>query len=302
MTQNDTFPRQYARTQRLSLGEPRSFTLSPCSERLVFARTESGSNSVNMLWVLNTQSGEEKCVFNPLAVVENKGDITVEELRRRERARESASGVVSYSCDAAVEQAVTVINGQLFLINLLNGDSSALNIEPGIFDARLNALGTHVAYIRSGALCVANISAGAESAQEKVLASDPLAHISWGMADFIAAEEMGRQRGYWWSPDGEHLAVCRVDESPVSTWFIADPAHPEKPAVEHRYPAAGTANAKVTLHIVHRETTTSTAVDLPSSYEYLNSVAWSASGLIAQVLSQQQQKQQKFSLIPMMHG
>ena len=298
MTQNDTFPRQYARTQRLSLGEPRSFTLSPCSQRLVFARTESGSNSVNMLWVLNTQSGEEKCVFNPLSVVENKGDITAEELRRRERARESASGVVSYSCDAAVEQAVTVINGQLFLINLLNGDSSALNIEPGIFDARLNALGTHVAYIRSGALCVANISAGADSAQEKVLASDPLAHISWGMADFIAAEEMGRQRGYWWSPDGEHLAVCRVDESPVSTWFIADPAHPGKPAVEHRYPAAGTANAKVTLHIVHRESATSTAVDLPSSFEYLNSVAWNASGLIAQVQTRDQKSVAIFSIEP----
>ena len=140
MTQNDTFPRQYARTQRLSLGEPRSFTLSPCSQRLVFARTESGSTAVNMLWVLNTQSGEEKCVFNPLAVVENKGDITAEELRRRERARESASGVVSYSCDAAVERAVTVINGQLFLINLLNGDSSALNIEPGIFDASIRVV------------------------------------------------------------------------------------------------------------------------------------------------------------------
>ena len=298
MTQNDTFPRQYARTQRLSLGEPRSFTLSPCSERLVFARTESGSNSVNMLWVLNTRSGEEKCVFNPLAVVENKGDITTEELRRRERARESASGVVSYSCDAAVEQAVTVINGQLFLINLLNGDSSALNIEPGIFDARLNALGTHVAYIRSGALCVANISAGADSAQEKVLASDPLAHISWGMADFIAAEEMGRQRGYWWSPDGEHLAVCRVDESLVNTWFIADPAHPEKPATEHRYPAAGTANAKVTLHIVHRETARSTAVDLPSSDEYLNSVAWSAAGLIVQVQTRDQKSVAVFSVEP----
>jgi dipeptidyl-peptidase-4 len=69
VTQNDTFPRQYARTQRLSLGEPRSFTLSPCSQRLVFARAASGSDSVNMLWVLNTQTGEEKVVFNPQAAV-----------------------------------------------------------------------------------------------------------------------------------------------------------------------------------------------------------------------------------------
>ena len=188
MTQNDTFPRQYARTQRLSLGEPRSFTLSPCSQRLVFARAASGSDSVNMLWVLNTQTGEEKVVFNPQAVLDNTGDITAEELRRRERARESASGVVSYSCDAAVEHAVTIINGQLFLVDLLNGQSTALNIEPGVFDARLNAPGTHVAYIRNGALCVADISQGTDNTHEKVLASDPAPHISWGMADFIAAE------------------------------------------------------------------------------------------------------------------
>lgn len=249
-----------------------------------------------MLWVLNTTSGEEKCVFNTQAVPESTGDITAEELRRRERARESASGVVSYSCDAAVEHAVTIINGQLFYIDLLNGQSHALNIEPGIFDARLNASGSHVAFIRSGALCVANISEGANSAQEKVLASDPLAHISWGMADFIAAEEMGRQRGYWWSPDGEYLAICRVDESSVNTWFIADPAHPEKPAVEHRYPAAGTANAKVTLHIVHRESGEAIEVALPHTFEYLNSVAWSASGLIAQVQTRDQKSIAVFSI------
>ena len=296
MTQNDTFPRQYARTQRLSLGEPRSFTLSPCSQRLVFARTASGSNTVNMLWVLNTQTGEEKCVFNPQAVLDNTGNITAEELRRRERARESASGVVSYSCDAAVEHAVTIINGQLFLVDLLNGHSSALNIEPGVFDARLNAPGTHVAYIRNGALCVADISQGTDNTHEKVLATDPAPHISWGMADFIAAEEMGRQRGYWWSPNGEHLAACRVDESPIDTWFIADPAHPEKPATEHRYPAAGTANAKVTLHIVHRDSAEAIAVALPHTFEYLNSVSWSAAGLIAQLQTRDQKSIAVFSI------
>jgi hypothetical protein len=77
VTHNDTFPRQYARTQRLSLGEPRSFTLSPCSQRLVFARTASGSDTVNMLWVLNTQTGEEQCAFNPQAVLDNTGNYGV---------------------------------------------------------------------------------------------------------------------------------------------------------------------------------------------------------------------------------
>jgi dipeptidyl-peptidase 4 len=74
--------------------------------------------------------------------------------------------------------------------------------------------------------------------------------VSWGSADFIAAEEMGRSRGYWWSPDGTVIAACRVDDAEVDQWVIADPAHPEQPARTIRYPAAGTTNPDVTLHLL----------------------------------------------------
>ena len=75
-------------------------------------------------------------------------------------------------------------------------------------------------------------------------------NVSWGSPDFVAAEEMGRYRGYWWSPDGEAIAACRVDEAPVAEWMIADPAMPSTPARTIRYPAAGTDNAEVTVHIL----------------------------------------------------
>ena len=54
-------------------------------------------------------------------------------------------------------------------------------------------------------------------------------------------------RGAWWAPDSGSLLVARVDNSPVGVWHIADPARPENPPYEHRYPAAGTANAHVSL-------------------------------------------------------
>src|SRR3546814_17349113 len=71
-----------------------------------------------------------------------------------------------------------------------------------------------------------------------------------GIAEFAAAEEMDRDRGYWWSPDGDALLVARVDEAPVPRWWIADPAQPSTPPSEVAYPAAGTANASVTAWIV----------------------------------------------------
>ena len=74
--------------------------------------------------------------------------------------------------------------------------------------------------------------------------------ISYGLADFVAAEEMGRMRGYWWSPDGDALLVARVDDEPVPRWHIGDPEHPERPPTVVAYPAAGTRNARVDLWIV----------------------------------------------------
>ena len=71
--------------------------------------------------------------------------------------------------------------------------------------------------------------------------------LSYGLAEFIAAEEMGRMRGYWWAPDGASLLVARVDESPVQSWHIADPANPGRPPAAVAYPAAGTPNAEVSL-------------------------------------------------------
>ena len=50
--------------------------------------------------------------------------------------------------------------------------------------------------------------------------------VTWGAAEFIAAEEMGRSRGFWWSPDGRSLLAARVDNGPVATWWTSDPSAP----------------------------------------------------------------------------
>ncbi len=55
----DTFPRQYARTRRLTLGEPRSFVVSSDGTRVVFARSGAGDDPVNGLWVFDVDTGEE---------------------------------------------------------------------------------------------------------------------------------------------------------------------------------------------------------------------------------------------------
>ena len=282
---SDSFPRQYARTQRLSLGEPRSFTLSPDGSRVIFIRSHSGSDSVNTLWGLDTTTGVERELLDPRTLNTDLSELTAAELRQRERAREGASGVTSYACNRDITRAVTVLGGSVVLIDLISGNATMPPIESGVFDVRLSPDGNTISYLRGTSLCVAS-----HSGDGRVIASDENETVSWGNAEFIAAEEMGRFRGYWWSPDSQSIVACRVDVSPIDVWHIADPAHPELPATEHRYPAAGTPNASVSLHIISVATASATPVELSGNWEYLNTVSWNSAGLIAQTQTRNQKQ------------
>ena len=282
---SDTFPRQYARTQRLSLGEPRGFTVSPDGSRVIFIRSHSGSDAVNTLWSLDTTTGIERELLDPRTLNTDLTELTAAELRQRERAREGASGVTSYACNREVTLAVTVLGGSVVLIDLLSGVATMPTIESGVFDVRLSPDGNTISYLRGTSLCVSSLAGN-----ERIIASDTNEAISWGNAEFIAAEEMGRFRGYWWAPDSQSIAACRVDVSSINVWHIADPAHPELPATEHRYPAAGTPNASVSLHIISLASAVSQQVELSGNWEYLNTVSWNSAGLIAQTQTRDQKK------------
>ncbi len=103
-------------------------------------------------------------------------------------------------------------------------------------DPRPDPTGTRVAYVCGGALRVIEADGSGDTAL-----ADPAGTpgLSYGLAEFIAAEEMGRMRGYWWAPDGASLLVARVDETPVQRWHIADPANPDRPPAAVAYPSAG---------------------------------------------------------------
>ncbi|MCG5216715.1 prolyl oligopeptidase family serine peptidase [Streptosporangium soli] len=128
-----------------------------------------------------------------------------------------------------------------------------------------------------------------------VLASPESETVTYGLAEFIAAEEMDRMRGFWWSPSGDSLLVARVDEAPVQTWHIADPANPDRPAAEQRYPAAGTANADVELFVIGLD---GTKVPVPFEQEYLVTAAWDEHGLSIVTLSRDQRSMRLFSVDP----
>ena len=267
----ESFPRRHARTRRFTLGAPRGVTLSPDGDRVVFLRSRGGTDPVNCLWTLDVATGVERLVADPRELESDGGDspdLPPEERARRERSREQAGGVVGYATDRPVTMAAFALSGQLYITEFAAGLTPRLVETPGgVIDPRPDPLGRRVAYVSGGALHVHDITARTTT----TLVEPESDGVTYGLADFIAAEEMERMRGYWWSPDGEALLVARVDDSPVHRWHIADPANPDRTPTVVAYPRAGTPNAQVTLEIVGLD---GTRTPVRWHGEYLANAVW----------------------------
>jgi dipeptidyl-peptidase-4 len=300
---SDSFPRQHARTQRFTLGAPRNVTVSPDGARVVFLRSSAGDDPVNALWVLDVVTGIERPVADPRALLAPRGaggvaevgpegpdagdgDLPPEERARRERLREGAGGITSYATDRTASVVAFALAGRLFVGGLVSGAARELPVAGPVFDPRPDPTAARLAYVSGASLCIGELDG-----TSRVLAGhDEPPTVSWGSADFIAAEEMHRFRGFWWSPDGSTIAACRVDEAPVTEWTIADPAHPDQAARTVRYPAAGTDNPDVTLHLLDLDGARATVEWDRDTFPYLAAVDWNEAGLTLQVQSRDQQR------------
>jgi dipeptidyl-peptidase 4 len=277
----DSFPRRQARTRRFTLGAPRGVAISPDGTRVTFLRSRGGTDAVTCLWTFDPLTGTERLVADPRTLdTGGDEDLPPEERARRERAREQAGGIVAYAIDRAGAVAAFALSGRPCVVDLAAGATPRLLESAGpVVDPRPDPTGSRIAYVSGGALHVHDLATGSAAA----LATPESDTVTYGLADFVAAEEMSRMRGYWWSPDGRSLLVARVDDAPVRRWYIADPANPDREPTVVAYPAAGTPNARVSLVVVGLD---GTRVDVAWDAvrdEYLAHVVWSAEELLVVV-------------------
>ena len=286
-TTTESFPRASARTQRFTRGAPRALQLDPTGDRLLFLRSTGGSDPVGSLWSLDTASGAETLVADPRQLLAEGGEqLSAAERARRERSREASSGVVAYATDKDATVAAFALSSRLWLADLGPSGPAVRELPAAgaVIDPRPDPTGTWVAYAAEGALHVVR----ADGTDPRVLAEPDSDTVGWGVAEFVAAEEMERYRGYWWSPDGTAVLATRVDEAPVQRWHIADPANPGTPAAEIAYPAAGTANADVTVHVLTLDGSRTDVTWDRAAFPYVISVRWSEPGALLHVMSRDQ--------------
>ncbi|MCK7625827.1 S9 family peptidase [Streptomyces sp. RS10V-4] len=281
---SDAFPEQFARTRRFSLGVPRQFTVSPDGRRVLFVRTGSGRDPVGRLW--QYQDGREHLLADPARLVgPGPEDVPEEERLRRERARDRSTGVTGYAADAAARVVVFALSGALWAVRTDGGAPFPVPAAGPAVDPRPSPDGRYVAYVSGRGLHVTRLD-GSGGGRQLARAEGP--DVSYGLAEFVAAESMGRSRGYWWAPDSRRLLVARVDTSPVARRHLSDPADPSRPPRVIRYPSAGTANAEVTAHLVTVDGDRTEVAWDRAAYEYLTAAGWDAHGPYLAVQSRDQ--------------
>lgn len=316
------FPRIQARTGRFRFGLPQSFVGSADGERIAFLRSRTGTDSRGCIWVASSTAAGEITERVIVDVAHPGGSVADElpaaERARRERLRESGSGVTAFSANADLTVFCFAFNGSLFVAETAPGTDGEFAIRmldvPGpVVDPRLSPDGFQVAWVASDSVYVAPVS-GAEPA--RLVAQAAGSNCTVGLANFLAAEEFDRFRGFWWSPDSDALLVEEVDSSEVQQWWISDPASPETSPRSVRYPAAGTANPQVTLAIyplgseagAAASTTASTEAEASekrvstrwdSGFEYVTSVSWpKGSGPLLTVMNREQNRCQVLRVAP----
>ncbi len=252
---------------------------------------ETGSSSmVQELWGLDLRTGRRERVVSAGELGTDEASLPHEERLRRERLRERALGVTVVRWSAGGELAVVPLAGEVWVKDGPTGPLRHLVAAPAL-DARPSPDGSKVAFVRDAELCVADARTGEVTELTTGARGTGRTH---GLAEYVAQEEMHRYEGYWWSPDGTHLAFAEVDETHIPVWRIPHEGRDTPSWEDHRYPFAGAPNAVVHLHVVRVADRRTVRMRLPE-HEYLAWVRFLPDGRL--VAAVQDRRQSRLDLV-----
>lgn len=230
-----------------SLRSPR---LSPDARLVAYLKAAADDRDRLDLWAYDLATRKHRLLVDARALVPAAGPLSEAEAARRERQRTSAlSGILEYSFAPDSHSILVPLGGDLYLYDLKSSPGRAvrrLTTTPAYeTDARISPRGRYVSFIREQNLYVLDLRSGAETA----ITREGRGTVSYGMAEFIAQEEMHRNTGYWWSPDDTRIAYTRVDDARIPETERFEINARNVVVVRQRYPFTGAANVPVQLFV-----------------------------------------------------
>ncbi|MBK8170288.1 MAG: DPP IV N-terminal domain-containing protein [Sandaracinaceae bacterium] len=262
-------------THGFRMGRPEKITWAPDGRSVFFLRS-GGTNPSRDLYELDVTTGNEHAFLTASALLSGGTEaVSAEERARRERMRLSGGGITDFRFSPDGGKLLVPYSGRLFLVNRADAQIREIvsRVEGAPVDPRLSPDGLKLSCVRNGDLYVTTLATSNEVRVTRRAGE----HITYGEAEFVAQEEMGRFEGYWWSPDSQTLLVEEADTTPVETLHISDPARPEREPTAYPYPRAGHDNVRVRLMLVAATGGRMREVHWDrDAFPYLANVVWSA--------------------------
>ena len=140
--------------------------------------------------------------------------------------------------------------------------------------ATFSPAGDKVAYVLDNNLWVVNLDD--RDRQVQLTDDGQWNHVINGASDWVYEEEFGKDRGFFWSPDGEHIAYYRFDESAVREFSMPMYGSLYPDPYTFKYPKAGEINSEVSIHAVNVATGRKSVLARVDGDNYIPRIYWMA--------------------------
>jgi dipeptidyl-peptidase-4 len=287
------FLRDYAETRGFMLGRPAKAKPTPNGKAVLFLRSQPRVPKLS-LFEFDVATAKTRELLTPEAVLKGAAEnLSPEEKARRERQRVSVGGFADYQLSEDGRLVLLSLSGKLYVFDRTSAKVQELATGNGtIVDPKFSPDGKQVGYVRDHDVYVYDLGTG----REKAVTTGGTREKTHGLAEFVAQEEMDRHTGWWWSPDGKHIAYEEADASGVEVWYVADPIDPGQKPHPTYYPRPGKANVQVRVGIVPVAGGPTVWIDWDhKKYEYLAQVRWDKYGPLT--IQIQDRKQQNLVLL-----
>jgi dipeptidyl-peptidase-4 len=256
---------------------PRGVKLSPDGRYLTLLRNRTDDRERFDLWGFDRKTGKWSMLVDSLKLSSGRVLSEAEKMQRERQRIGDLKGIVAYDWASDGKSVLVPLDGELLLAGLDGTVRKIAGTTGGELNPRLGPKGQHIAFVRDRRLWVGSVAG--QGMPVAISPEESADTVHWGEAEFVAQEELARMTGFWWAPDEKRLAVERFDEANVGVVTRAAIGADGTKTFDQRYPAAGGANADVSLWLMDADGGHRVRVDLgPDKDIYLGRVDWAPDG------------------------
>jgi dipeptidyl-peptidase 4 len=182
------YPGLADRTGHFSFGAPHAVTVGADGARVVFLRSAGPEDPDAALWTLSVAAATERLI--------------------------APGPIERYAIDRDARVAAYAREGRVWRADLVSGEVRTVPVDVPAHDPRPDPMGRNIGYVTWQGGSAALRVTGPDG--DRLLAGEPgtawREHggpISWAVPD-PAALRFGRERGWWWSPDGQQILAART--------------------------------------------------------------------------------------------